>query len=254
MIHWQPILGINFWFPKRAGLISAFEPIIVKHGTKIIEEGDVGDFFYIVGSGEVTFKIGGKEVGTAGKGSSFGELSLLYQAPRAATCVAKTQCGLFRLDQETFRRILAQQIKDSHAEVLGILKKVPYFKDLDDEYLSKISSNLKLITFNDGDVLASKEEDSPRRFFIIKEGCVELRDIQVGGSEYKDIKVEAGQWFGEYAITQDKWGIGTAKAKGKTVALVMDRDQFILQLGSDITALIRKTMDKRKLVSIYVLC
>ena len=234
---------------KRTALISAFEPIIMKRGTKIIEEGDVGDYFYVVGSGEVVFQIGGKEVGVAGKGSSFGELALLYQAPRAATCIAKTQCGLFRLDQETFRRIMAQQMQESHAEVIKILKTVPYFKDLEEAYLDKISNNLKMINFNDGDVLA--ERGGVIRFCIIKEGNVEVKDIQAGGAQYKDITVGPGQTFGEFAIMHDKWGIGSATAKGKVTALCLDRDQFVRVLGEDIGALIQKGLDKKKLVSSF---
>ena len=40
---------------KRDDMIGAFEPIMVKKGTKIITEGEQGDFFYVIGSGEVTF-------------------------------------------------------------------------------------------------------------------------------------------------------------------------------------------------------
>jgi len=232
---------------KRAELIGAFEPVVVKKGTKIIEEGQAGDYFYIVGSGSVDFQISGKDVGTAGMGCSFGELALLYQAPRAATCVAKTQCGLFRLDQNTFRRILAKQMKDSHAEVIEILKKVPYLKNVDQAYLDKVAGNLKVINFNDGDILASREADSPKRFYIIKEGLVEVKGLKGGGSDYKDTTVGKGGFFGEFAIMKNQWGIGEAKAKGKVVTMALDRDKFQRVLGTNIQSLVQKTMDKRKL-------
>lgn len=82
-------LAQNFVFDhlaaaKRATLVAAFEPVVIKHGTNIIKEGDVGDYFYVIGSGTVSFEISGKEVGVAEEGASFGELALLYQAPRAA--------------------------------------------------------------------------------------------------------------------------------------------------------------------------
>eukprot|EP00584_Thalassiosira_punctigera_P005060 CAMPEP_0172533546 /NCGR_PEP_ID=MMETSP1067-20121228/6205_1 /TAXON_ID=265564 ORGANISM="Thalassiosira punctigera, Strain Tpunct2005C2" /NCGR_SAMPLE_ID=MMETSP1067 /ASSEMBLY_ACC=CAM_ASM_000444 /LENGTH=839 /DNA_ID=CAMNT_0013318197 /DNA_START=162 /DNA_END=2681 /DNA_ORIENTATION=+ len=232
---------------KRASLVSTFEDVRVKHGTKIIEQGDVGDYFYVLAEGEVDFQIDGKVVGTASKGSSFGELALLYQAPRAATCVAKTQCGLFRLDQEAFKRFLAQQMKDSHADVIGILKKVPYFKELDEEYLNKISSNLRAVTYNDGDVLASREAGSPISFYIVKEGIVEMTGLKAGGSDYKDNSVKAGEFFGDYAIVNNEWSYGTAKAKGKVVVLSLGRDQFVRVLGTDIGLLVRKQIDKAKL-------
>jgi len=40
---------------------------------------------------------------------SFGELALLYNAPRAASILATTECVLFSLDRECFNAI----VKDS---------------------------------------------------------------------------------------------------------------------------------------------
>lgn len=232
---------------KRDDLVSAFEPIMVKKGTKIITEGEQGDFFYIIGSGEVAFEIGGKMMGTASSGASFGELALLYQAPRAATCVAKTQCGLFRLDQETFRRIMAQQIQESKNEVCKVLKNVPYFKDLDEAYLLKIANNLRVVTFQDGDVLTDKMATKQSRFFIIKEGEVNVTGISVGGAEYKDTNLKRGEFFGEVAIVTNKRPAGKAVAKGQVVVLTLDRDTFVRTLGSDYKALVQRTVDKKKL-------
>jgi len=41
-----------------------------------------------------------------GPGESFGELALLYNAPRAATLVTESKCSLYALDRETFNRIV----------------------------------------------------------------------------------------------------------------------------------------------------
>lgn len=40
------------------------------------------------------------------KGEAFGELALLYNAPRAATIIAKTKSVLFALDRECFNHIV----------------------------------------------------------------------------------------------------------------------------------------------------
>jgi cAMP-dependent protein kinase regulator len=44
-----------------------------------------------------------------GPGEAFGELALLYNAPRAATITAESSCLLFALDRKTFNHV----VKDS---------------------------------------------------------------------------------------------------------------------------------------------
>jgi cAMP-dependent protein kinase regulator len=246
-------LANNFVFDhlsksKRLDLVGAFEPIVVKKGTNIIEEGDTGDYFYVVGAGDVDCFIDGNRVGSVEQGGSFGELALLYDAPRAATCVARSQCGLFRLDQGTFKRILAQQIQESQREVMNVLKSVPFFQDLDGKYLDMIACNLRVVNFNDGDVLVSK--DSPIRFYIIKEGRVDVMNILAGGAHFNDAKdMGPGFFFGELAVTQGKYFMDSVIARGPVVAMVLEREDFIKVVGNDMGSLIKKTLDKKKLVS-----
>ncbi len=62
--------------------------------TVIIRQYDLGDYFYIVDQGKVDFIANDLQVGSTSRGGSFGELALLYDCPRAATCVAATDCDL----------------------------------------------------------------------------------------------------------------------------------------------------------------
>lgn len=58
-------------------------------------------------------------------GEAFGELSLLYNAPRAATIKAKTEAELWSLDRQTFNHIVkdaATTKRDKYEEFLKEVK------------------------------------------------------------------------------------------------------------------------------------
>ena len=59
--------------------------------------------------GTVEFYIEGnkKAVGACGSGKGFGELALMYNTPRAATVLAKTDIIAWKIDRERFRLVLA---------------------------------------------------------------------------------------------------------------------------------------------------
>jgi MFS family permease len=71
-------------------------------GEAVIREGEAGDLFYIVESGEVEVTKEGRHVATLGAGDYFGEIALLRDVPRTATVTAKSETVLQALDRATF--------------------------------------------------------------------------------------------------------------------------------------------------------
>ena len=68
--------------------VEAMEKTEIKEGSKVMEQGDVdGSYMYIVGTGFFNVYVSGTLVNTLGPGSLFGELALLFAAPRNATIV-----------------------------------------------------------------------------------------------------------------------------------------------------------------------
>jgi CRP-like cAMP-binding protein len=80
-------------------------------GDMIIEQGDVGDSFYVIGSGQVEVSTGEVLLATQGPGEYFGEIALLMDVPRTATVVAKTPARLFRLDREGFDSVVGAALR-----------------------------------------------------------------------------------------------------------------------------------------------
>jgi hypothetical protein len=71
-------------------LVAALEPIEFGAGDTIMREGDLGDRFVVIDSGEVEVTADGKAMAKLGHGSGVGEIALLRRSPRTATVTALT--------------------------------------------------------------------------------------------------------------------------------------------------------------------
>lgn len=104
------------------GFLDSFTPGNYAPGDYIVREGQEGDAFYLIRSGEVDIvkeNLGGKVVNHLANGQFFGELALLTGVPRAASVRAKTEVAVYRLGKADFERLVTSipQIRDA---ILGV--------------------------------------------------------------------------------------------------------------------------------------
>jgi CRP-like cAMP-binding protein len=96
----------------------------------VIRQGDLGETFYLIVSGEVAVRTSGspEELARLRRGDFFGEMSLLTGEPRAATVVACQDSTLLCVDRAAFREIfhaheeLAHELSEALAERSANLK------------------------------------------------------------------------------------------------------------------------------------
>ena len=85
-------------------LASRFRERTVGPGTQVTAEGEMsGVGFFVVGSGEASVNVGGKDVATLGAGDHFGEIALVSEAARTATVTATTDLRLLEIPFWDFR-------------------------------------------------------------------------------------------------------------------------------------------------------
>ena len=99
-------------------LVGGFFEMKFNNGDKIIVQGDViADRFFLLESGQcdIFIKKGSADpvkVHTVLPGGFFGELALLYNAPRAATVQSIGESKLWALDRGTFKNCMARASKE----------------------------------------------------------------------------------------------------------------------------------------------
>jgi len=88
--------------PTLEALASSLTRMPVPAGETVFRQGDHGDRFYIVDSGEIEIDIDGREANVLGPGDHFGEIALLRDIPRTATARARKETQLYGLDRDAF--------------------------------------------------------------------------------------------------------------------------------------------------------
>jgi len=108
-------------------VLGAMQKCDFQTGTMVINQGDDGDNLYVVETGKLkcTKRFQPTEDPVHLKdyvpGEAFGELALLYNAPRAASIEASEPSELWALDRRTFNHIVkdsAQEKREKYEEFL----------------------------------------------------------------------------------------------------------------------------------------
>ena len=95
MLHTLPL-------PSIEQLARGLEPVTVPADRVVFTQGDVGDRYYVIESGEADVVGDGRVVATLGPGEGFGEIALLRRTRRTATVVARSELRLQALGSDRF--------------------------------------------------------------------------------------------------------------------------------------------------------
>ena len=253
----QHAVAGNFLFShlddeQAAQVLDALQekPIPAK-GIKVIVQGDVGDYFYVVerGAFDVFVHKSGKleagpdglgdKVGSVGPGGSFGELALMYNAPRAATVVSTEPAVLWQLDRVTFRRILMDSAFQRRRMYEGFLGEVKILETLTNYERSKIADALETQKYPAGSTIIVEGEPGTN-FYILESG--EAEAYKKGTNDDKPVaKYKKGDYFGELALLNDAPRAASVVAVTDVKVASLGKEGFQRLLGPVESIMRRKT-------------
>ena len=148
-------------------------------GDVIIQQGDQGDNFYLLEEGTCDVFVqkspGEPEVKvmtcTPDDHNSFGELALMYNAPRAATVKAAGKCKLWALDRLAFKVIMLETAVLKNSEHAELLNKVKIMETVTDMERKVIADAMSMETFEAGQIII-RQGDPGTAFYIVASGTV----------------------------------------------------------------------------------
>ena len=148
-------------------------------GDTIIKQGDQGDNFYLLEEGTCDVFVqkspGEPEVKvmtcTPDDHNSFGELALMYNAPRAATVKASSPCKLWALDRLAFKVIMLETAMSKNSERAEFLRKVKIMETVNDMERKVIEDAMTMETYVAGQMII-RQGDPGTAFYIVASGSV----------------------------------------------------------------------------------
>ncbi|KAJ1738229.1 hypothetical protein LPJ78_005305 [Coemansia sp. RSA 989] len=225
-------------------VIDAMEEKHVRCGQSVIVQGGVGDYFYIVeyGSFDIFVRKGDAQpvkVATVEDSGSFGELALMYNAPRAATVTATSDATLWALDRITFRSLLMERTSRKRRLYERFLETVPLLKSLEAYERQKIADALESVTYEDKDTIV-RQGDPGDDFFLIEQGSIRVYKTDDEGVSREYPPLTQGGYFGELALLDNQPRQATLIACGRTKCARMSKDAFDRLLGPVINIIRRE--------------
>ncbi|KAJ8659676.1 hypothetical protein O0I10_004655 [Lichtheimia ornata] len=226
----------------------------IPNGTIVVQQGSIGDFYYIIEEGtfecyiedqpdkvnapddKATTKVHRRHVASYGSGGSFGELALMYNAPRAATVVATSDAVVWVLDRITFRSLLQESMAHKRHMYDGFLAQIPIFQSLSLYGRHKIADALESVHFDDKDVVVH-EGDSGHNFYLIEDGVALCYKKSFDGSLIQVNKLGKGDYFGELAMLYENPRAATVVADGILKCVTLNKGAFNRLLGPVIDVL-----------------
>ena len=238
----RKILSRNFMFnglsdKDKEIVVNAMEIKEYEANDFVIKQGEDGFELFIVESGllKCTKKKKDHEneifIKNYSAGELFGELSLMYNVPRAASIMSLEKSIVFALDRETFNNIVKGSIIKTREKNEKFISKIDILKDLDTMEVQKICDCLQQESYLKGDLII-KEGDIGEKFYLIEDGNAVAFKTDENGNETEVYQYSSNDYFGELALLNENKRKASIRVISESMTTFsIDREAFKRLLG-----------------------
>ena len=208
-------------------IIKQMSLVSIKEDTIVFKEGLDGNYFYIIKEGQVEIYSNNEYKKTLKEGDTFGQLALLYQAPRTVTIKAITNCLFWIMERKHFRQIIDRINQIQFEENKRFIQSIPILSSIDSSQKAFLCSSLNKQIYDKNEYIL-REGLQLRCLFIIDEGVVECIDNnKVVG------KIESGDYFGELSLLNNNKILCDFKTINKCTCYSISYATFKTILGEE---------------------
>ena len=197
----------------------------VSKGVTLYTQGMPGNFWYIVQSGELTVYMNDKQVGQLKAGQSFGERALMDGTLRSNTIIAETDCKLWALKRQIFKKIIEFIFTSNYEENMKFLDQVNLPIE---STLKSIMANYLIQEIYLKNQYICREGEFGSSLYIIKDGEVECLK---GETVIRILK--KGDNFGQKALLEGDLRSLDVKAKTDCKIYSISSEFFKNQYGDN---------------------
>jgi putative peptide zinc metalloprotease protein len=210
-----------------------------KPGVPVVRQGDLGDRFYLIASGQAEVFREGEDhselLATLGPLDYFGERALLENIPRTATVRAETRLRVLSVGGTQFRKLVAPYV-GAHSELRARLDeradldRFGLFEALGGREKDLLLRRMRSEVFEPGAVII-REGDAQGDFYCIRSGCVAVSRLNAALESSHVATLGAGDFFGEVALLMQQPRNATVTALEHTQLWSLDQNAFHELLG-----------------------
>lgn len=241
-------------------LIGMMEVRLYEQGEAVIVEGEPGDAFYIITSGQarvVKQAAGGGVVplATLAENSFFGEFAYLSRTPRTATVLASGDLELLEISREHLDQLVKEfpSVRTSlekffrERALQTVMTVSPLFRKLNPDQGAFVAQRLQYREARPGQVVV-RENAPGEAFYVIAFGQVEVILRNSFGGEEKLADLGFGNFFGEMSLLNHTPTSARVTATQPSAFFVLEPKAFdeVVTRMSPVRTLLETTASQRQ--------